>query len=47
MESIIHPISGEKGYFTTEAEKNIIQAILFEHKKQPLLTSSDARGVGQ
>lgn len=28
MEKIIHPISGENGYFATEREKNVIDAVL-------------------
>ena len=28
MEKLIHPISGETGYFATEREKNVIDAVL-------------------
>ena len=48
MEKMIHPVSGEKGFFTSENEKAIIDAVFNVNINQLLLdTSSDARGVGQ
>lgn len=31
MERIIHPITGEEGFFATVREKQIINTILFHH----------------
>lgn len=48
MEKMIHPISGEKGYFTTEREKVLIDAILHDYSMNQLVlskTSHDVRGV--
>lgn len=48
MDSIIHPISGENGYFCSEKEKNLIDAILKDFViNQLVVTSADGRGVGE
>ena len=47
MDSIIHPISGETGYFCSEKEKNLIVAIVRDFViNQLVVTSADGRGVG-
>ena len=46
MERIIHPISGEKGYFATEKEKTLIDAILCDYSMNQLVTHSSVSGVG-
>ena len=49
MYSIIDPTSGEKGFFCSESEKVLIDAILVDFSNKNSLvvqdTSSDARGV--
>ena len=45
MQSIIHPISGEKGFFCSEKEKILIDAILCDYSVNHLVTTShDVRG---
>ena len=45
MESIIHPISGEVGYFLSESEKDIVDVVLTDFKNRHLVvTSADGRG---
>ena len=47
MEKIFHPVSGEKGYFATEQEKTLIDAVILDFKINQLVTASaDSRGVG-
>ena len=49
MEKIIHPISGENGYFASEEEKVLIDAILCDYSMNQLVlheSSRIARGVG-
>ena len=48
MENIIHPISGENGYFCTNEEKILIDAILRDYSMNQLVlqeSSRSARGV--
>ena len=48
MESIIHPISGETGFFVSTKEKNVIDAILSDFRMNQLVvteSSRSARGV--
>ena len=46
MEKICHPISGESGYFATEKEKVLIDAIIHDYSmNQLVLTSANGRGV--
>lgn len=45
MEYIIHPISGEKGYFASEEEKVLIDAILVDYSVNQLVVTSHERGV--
>ena len=46
MEKILHPVSGESGYFTTEQEKVLIDAIIQDFSmNQLVVTSADGRGV--
>ena len=49
MESIFHPVSGETGFFITEQEKNVIDAIVSDFNNQRLLydASHDERGDAQ
>ena len=44
MEKIFHPVSGEKGYFATEQEKQVIDAIVSDSMNQLVTTSADCRG---
>ena len=45
MEKILHPVSGESGYFTTEQEKVLIDAIIQDFSmNQLVVTSADGRG---
>lgn len=44
MEKIFHPVSGESGYFTTEQEKVLIDAIIHDYNNQLVVTSADCRG---
>lgn len=46
MDLISHPISGEKGYFCTEREKVLIDAILCDYSSQFVLNSSSPEGRG-
>lgn len=49
MESITHPVSGENGYFCSEREKTLIDAVLVDFVvNQSILqvSSADGRGVG-
>jgi len=47
MDTIIHPISGEHGYFCTNKEKDLIVAIVRDFViSQLVVTSADGRGVG-
>ena len=45
MEKIFHPVSGESGYFTTEQEKVLIDAIIHDYNNQLVVTSANGRGV--
>ena len=48
MESIIHPISGESGYFYSEREKTLIDAVLKDFVVNQFVlqvSSHDVRGV--
>lgn len=45
MDKILHPVSGEDGYFCTETEKILIDAILHDYSmNQLVLTSATGRG---
>ena len=45
MIDLIHPISGEHGYFLSESEKEVIDVILADFKNKHLVvTSADGRG---
>ena len=50
MEKICHPISGEEGYFATDKEKILIDAILVDYSMNQLViqesSHNDVRGVG-
>lgn len=50
MEKIIHPISGESGYFATNKEKTLIDAVLSDYVINQLVVNvsshNDVRGVG-
>ena len=48
MDKILHPVSGEHGYFCTETEMVLIDAILHDYSMNQLVlskTSHDVRGV--
>lgn len=46
MENILHPISGENGFFCTPQEKELIDVALSDFKSRHLVvTSHDVRGV--
>ena len=46
MERIFHPVSGESGYFTTEQEKVLIDAMISDYSmNQLVVTSANGRGV--
>lgn len=48
MDKVIHPVSGEHGYFCTETEKTLIDSILKDFLINHLVvTSTDSRGVGK
>ena len=45
MEKIYHPVSGENGYFCSEQEKVLIDAIVSDYSMNQLVVSSrSARG---
>lgn len=49
MNKIFHPVSGEEGYFCTEQEKILIDAILHDailhdYSMNQLVTSANGRG---
>ena len=46
MQSIIHPISGENGYFCSEKEKILIDAILVDYRMNQLVTTSQSMRGG-
>ena len=43
MESIIHPISGETGFFVSTKEKNVIDAILSDFRMNQLVVTESSR----
>lgn len=45
MDKIYHPVSGESGYFCTEQEKVLIDAMIVDYSNQLVVTSADGRGV--
>ena len=48
MEKIFHPVSGERGYFTSETEKCVIDAVLSDYRNNHLVvteSSACCRGV--
>lgn len=50
MEKIFHPVSGESGYFASEKEKTLIDAIFRDYAINQLVvteSSHDVRGVEQ
>jgi hypothetical protein len=44
VERIFHPVSGEVGYFCTESQKTLIDAILNDYSMNQLVTSANGRG---
>ena len=45
MDKVFHPISGEKGFFCSETEKILIDAILSDYSMNHLVvTSANGRG---
>lgn len=50
MEKLFHPVSGESGYFASEQEKVLIDAILVDYSMNQLVvqeSSPSRRGEGQ
>ena len=49
MEKILHPVSGESGYFASEKEKNLIDIVLKDFVINQLVVTStvNSRGVGE
>lgn len=45
MKIIFHPVSGEKGYFFTEREKELFVALVEDYDENNTLRSSEC-GVG-
>ena len=45
MHSIYEPISGEKGYFCSEIEKTLIDAILIEYSKNQSVLQESSRSA--
>lgn len=45
METIIHPISGENGYFCSEKEKVLIDAILSDYSMNQLVLHESSRSA--
>lgn len=47
VNKIFHPVSGEEGYFCTEQEKILIDAIIIDYSNQLVVqeASADGRGV--
>lgn len=45
MQSILHPVSGENGYFVSTKEKEIIDAILTDFKMNQLLVTQSSHNV--
>ena len=45
MESILHPISGENGYFCSEREKILIDAILIDFSVNQLVVTDSSRSA--
>lgn len=45
MEKFIHPVSGEKGYFCSEKEKTLIDAILVDFSVNQLVIQSSSRSA--
>lgn len=46
MDKILHPVSGENGYFCTEQEKVLIDAILHDYSMNQLVLQTSANGRG-
>jgi hypothetical protein len=46
MDSILHPVSGESGYFCSIQEKVLIDAVFTDYAINQLVTESSANGRG-
>ena len=45
MDTVYHPVSGEKGFFCSELEKTLIDAIISDYSMNHLVvTSANGRG---
>ena len=45
MDTVYHPVSGEKGFFCSELEKTLIDAIISDYSmNQLVVTSANGRG---
>jgi len=48
MDKIFHPVSGESGYFCSDTEKILIDAILSDYSMNHLVvTSANSRGENE
>lgn len=45
MEKIFHPVSGETGYFATEQEKTLIDAIIQDFSINQLVVTESSRSA--
>ena len=45
MNKILHPVSGESGYFCTETEKVLIDAILNDYRMNQLVLQESSRSA--
>jgi hypothetical protein len=46
MDKIFHPVSGEHGYFCSEQEKMLIDAIIIDYSNQLVVQEVSANGRG-
>lgn len=47
MEKIFHPVSGELGYFATQHEKILIDAIFYDYRVNNLVVHSSESGENE
>lgn len=46
MDTVYHPVSGEKGFFCSELEKTLIDAIISDYSMNHLVRTTSANGRG-
>ena len=47
MYKIFDPISGEKGFFCSQSEKALIDAVLIDYQERQLVTTPSESGVDE